>query len=165
MVDPAGMAQGELKGRGCACGEGGHVGAGDLERVQQCGERVGLTGGGGAGRQRRAEVAEPGRGDHPAAGKQVAHRHQRLVAAAENGVDGQQRLAGAAFGVFHRAGRGLDCRPVGGHPAAITAPAPTTASNCSLISILHTVLATDPTKIGPLTAEAKVPGSSTGQPG
>jgi hypothetical protein len=98
--------------RGCARGEGDHVGAGDLERVQQRGERVGLIGGRGAGWQDRAEVAEPGRGDQSAARKQVIHRYQPLIASAEYGVDGQQRLARAPFGVLHRTGRGLDHRAV-----------------------------------------------------
>jgi len=94
------MPQGELEGR---CGSGGdreHVQPTNPERIEQRSGGVGLGRHGGARGHARAQVAEPRRGDGPAAGDQPAQVEQRLVAAAGKPIDCQQRVTAAALGVL-----------------------------------------------------------------
>jgi hypothetical protein len=97
------MPQGKLEGRGGPRGDGDHVQPVNPKLIEQRRERIRLGRHGGARRHARAQVAEPRRGDDPAASSQPSQVKQRLVAAAEKPVDCQHRLAAAAFGVLDHA--------------------------------------------------------------
>jgi hypothetical protein len=83
------MPQRHLQGGGRAGGEPDHIDLVDAEVVQQGHEGICLVGRSGLVRQRRAEVPEPGRGDHPPPGDGVTHRQQPTVGAVEDAVADQ----------------------------------------------------------------------------
>lgn len=110
MRDPVGVAQRELHGRRGAGGDRHHVDRVEVEVVEQRDERVGLRGATGPDRQVRPEIAEARGGDDTPVAREVSRGHQPAVAAVEDAVADQQRLAGAAFGVLDRAERGVITR-------------------------------------------------------
>ena len=107
MLDPFRVPQGKLEHRRGAGGDADDVDLGDRERVEQGDEGVGLVRRRRSGWYVRAQVAEPRWSDDAPAREQAAEEH-RTLAALEDAVTDQQRLAGATLGVLDVTESGRD---------------------------------------------------------
>jgi hypothetical protein len=113
-----GVAQGELQCGRRARGDAGYRSAFDLQRIQQAGVRIRLSGRRSVARQRRAQVPEAGHRDDAQAG-QFLRNAQRLVEAAAGAMHEEQDRSLAGRGIFDRAARGLHDRAAGRHARAM----------------------------------------------